>query len=358
MLNNRLSTLIARKLAQIISEEESLELDALLKQHPRNEEEVKYLEWYWQQHNEAAQEAAVKQAFEKVMLEVKRAPQESMKLSTTVRTNFFPWKRLVAAAIILGALIGTALVLRQSKRLLPENVSHIIHTKNGKQLSLTLEDGTLVHLNAASKLTYPDKFSTSKREVWLVGEAYFDVAGNADKPFIIHTPRLSINVLGTAFNVKAYPHDPVFETTLLRGAIEIVLNDEPTKKILLKPNEKFTFENSQIASVPVLQKDQLAVPPKISVGLAGKIPVINADSMLVETSWLNKRLVFKEQPFGALALQLERWYDVEIVFKREELKGYIFSGSFVDEPIEKALAAMQLTEDFKFEKEGHKITIY
>jgi transmembrane sensor len=112
----------------------------------------------------------------------------------------------------------------------------------GSRRSLLLPDGTHVWLNAGSRIHYdPDMLQKDARVITLSGEAFFDVARDKDRPFIIHTSKIAIRVLGTAFNVKAYPLDRVTETTLMGGSIELTINSKPYQKIILKPKEKFAL---------------------------------------------------------------------------------------------------------------------
>src|SRR5690606_31670859 len=113
-----------------------------------------------------------------------------------------------------------------------------IVAERGVRKQLVLPDGTKVWLNADSRLVYDGLLEGDTREVRLEGEAYFDVTRNVNRPFIITTDKISIRVLGTTFNVKAYPDDARTEATLISGEIELSVNDRPREKILMQPNEK------------------------------------------------------------------------------------------------------------------------
>ena len=115
--------------------------------------------------------------------------------------------------------------------------------RQGSRTHLTLPDGTMVWLNAGSRLSYGKNYNTATREVNLTGEAFFDVAHNTQKPFLIHTARIDVQVLGTSFNVKSYPTDRTTEATLIRGSIEVSIKDRPSEKIILRPDEKLVVAN-------------------------------------------------------------------------------------------------------------------
>ena len=110
---------------------------------------------------------------------------------------------------------------------------------------MLLPDGSTVWLNAGSRLTYDSLYGTTLREVTLSGEAYFDVVKNPKKPFIIHTGKINIRVLGTVFNVKSYPEEQTIETSLIKGSIEVSFPSQPSKKIILKPNQKLIIDKTE-----------------------------------------------------------------------------------------------------------------
>src|SRR4030095_9403678 len=121
-----------------------------------------------------------------------------------------------------------------------------VATKNGNRTKIVLPDGSQVWLNAGSNLDYNNlNFNKDVREVSLNGEAYFDVAKNAGKPFIIHTKKMDIKVLGTTFNVRSYSDEKITEAALIKGSIEVTLKDRKDQKIILKPNEKIIIPNEE-----------------------------------------------------------------------------------------------------------------
>lgn len=236
-------------------------------------------------------------------------------------------------------------------------VKHEIKTKYGSKTSMVLPDGTKVWLNAGSKMTYDDDYGTNIREVNLTGEAYFDVVKNARKPFIIHAGNINIRVLGTAFNVRCYPEEKNSETSLVRGSLEITMKDSK-EKFILKPNEKLTVSN------------RMAIPgtddrpsDKTNPGLSkseiqfGHLSIVPGDNSIVETSWVNNKLVFRSETFEEVALKMERWYDVSIVIKDDKLKERRLTGVFEDETVEQALDAIQLTTPFSYKTAGEQIII-
>ena len=229
----------------------------------------------------------------------------------------------------------------------------------GARTRLVLPDGTQVWLNSNSKLKYSEDFNVHSREVGLEGEAYFDVVKDAQRLFIVHAAAIDIKVLGTAFTVKSYPQDATIEATLLKGAIEIYRKDNPnTPRVILKANEKFVFNKHLPETTPAdhaLHAPSVPPPPDISINpIRANVP----DSEKVETAWLYNRLVFNGDSFKELAEKMERWYNVTIIFEDEELNKYRFGGAFVNETVEQALNALQLTANFTYKIKGNEIELY
>lgn len=269
---------------------------------------------------------------------------------------------IMAAAVLVFILFFTRSA--EVTEGLPKAAKSEVSTKNGSRSKITLPDGTQVWLNSDSRLVYDNEnFAAGIREVTLTGEAYFDVVKNTAKPFIIHTKKINIKVLGTAFNVKAYPEDKQTETSLIRGSIEVTIKNRPNDKIILSPNEKLIVENNEVVSrkakaVPVAARTELTadtVPPQVSVN---KLVYNPADNSIAETAWVNNRLVFRDESFEAVALKMERWYNAEIEIQGDELKQLRLNGIFMNETVNQALDALKISFAFKYRQEGQKIIIY
>ena len=163
----------------------------------------------------------------------------------------------------------------------------------GKNTSVKLPDGTIAYLNAGSKLMYPSSFNGNKREVFLIGEGFFDVTHNASKPFIVTTAELEVEVLGTKFNLSAYPSDKTVETVLVEGKVKI----NETKFSLLKNNH-------------ILEPNQQAVYYRKST----KTKIRKVDVMNYVT-WHEGYLNFNSTDLGNIVKKLERYYNIKIQIK-------------------------------------------
>lgn len=188
----------------------------------------------------------------------------------------------------------------------------------GKKFRLQLSDGTLVHLNAGTTLRYPVKFIAGEnRQVFLDGEAFFDVAKDKKHPFIVNADALNVRVLGTHFNVSNYPEDAATDVVLVEGSVGMYRSNEEfdaDKNTILKPGFKGSFnrENTLISTKAVITD--------------------------IYTSWINGGLTFRNMTFKNIITKLERRYNVTIINKNEKLANEKFNASFSDESIEKVMS--------------------
>ncbi len=269
---------------------------------------------------------------------------------------------LSAASVILAFLVGnfTGFFDRSEKQVAVYRVFHEVNVPLGSKSQLTLPDGTKIWLNAGSSLRYPVNFINGPREVYLEGEAYFDVTRDKSNPFYVKTTEISIRVLGTTFNVKSYREDKTIEATLVSGSIEIETfreKDGSKETIKLAPNQRITLSKDD-RRWSVLENLSESHP-----GLLKPLPVksiliekkINPES---EIAWKDKRLVFSNERFDNIIVKMERWYDVKINLADEQLKEYRYTGTFQDETIEQALEALRLATSFKYTINKNEIKIY
>lgn len=168
-----------------------------------------------------------------------------------------------------------------------------LETGRGKQLTVTLSDGTQVWLNASSKIEFPAHFEGNLREVSIRGEAYFEVAHNKQKPFIVHADGQQVKVLGTHFNVRDYQEETFNAVTLLEGAVEVASKDY--KPVRLKPADQFVQQHDHsIPSVQVLS---------------------NPESVI---AWKNGDFYFEDANAETIVKELERWYPVSIAITKQD----------------------------------------
>ncbi|MCU4174199.1 FecR family protein [Carboxylicivirga sp. N1Y90] len=180
-----------------------------------------------------------------------------------------------------------------------ELIYNTIKIPYGGEYNLRLSDGTIVWLNAGSELRYPVNFIGNKREVFIKGEGFFDVAHIVSSPFLVHTDYSTVKVYGTEFNVMSYSDDKIEQVTLVDGKVGININGKQT---LLKPGE------------------QAEVTPHSSV-----VAVKKVDTELY-TAWTGGELIFENMPLNELAKKLARWYKVDFFFANDGVSQKRFTG--------------------------------
>lgn len=261
------------------------------------------------------------------------------------------WRSMTAAAVVVLMLGGFGAYHYFYKRGPAREglVWQEKYTAKSAQSGLVLADGSTVALNVDSRLRYPVSFGGPTREVYLTGEAFFTIQKDPGHPFIIHTDKMTIRVLGTAFNVRCYPGDDVTETTLLQGSVEVTFPDRPADKIILKPTDKLVIRNEAAGAVAGDPGGSKKGSP--SPGAAVTKYALTAltyyparPNTIVETSWLDKKLVFDGEELQSVARRMERWFGVTIVIDNPALKHLPFTGLFEKEKIGEAMYALELSE--------------
>jgi len=336
---DRFSELLAKEFANALSPEEARELRSMLDDE-KLKDRYALLQLYLQDNATAGTEDDA--LFAKIQTRISEQEFPGAKEKKGSRTKFY-WKAASIAAVLL--LIFSVMF---SLFFLDITTNKQVATQRASKRTILLADGTKVVLNAESKLVYPESFTGKNREVTLIGEAYFDVTKDAERPFIIHTEKMDVRVLGTAFNVKSYPEDKFTEATLIHGRIEVTLKDRPSDRITLSPNEKLTIKNEPVEAAGDHHNDE---------ALAQITHLKKTDSHIAETSWMYDRIEFRNETFQEIARKLERTYDVRIRFRNDSLAMLKFTGSFEKEPVTNVLQALSLLEHFSFRVDGDEIVI-
>ncbi|MDO5979020.1 FecR family protein [Flavivirga spongiicola] len=206
----------------------------------------------------------------------------------------------------------------------------------GKIFQLALSDGTLVHLNAGTTIKYPVKFLRNRnREVFIDGEAYFEVTKDEDHPFVVNSKEMNIRVLGTKFNINSYSEDLVAHTVLVEGLVSVYDKDS-------------VYDENAILMAP----DQIAFWDKNDAKI--KIRNIDIDEYI---AWVDGRLVFKIRPFSEITKILERHFDVSITNNYKALDTQRFFAKFETETIEDILISFQNSYPFSYQMDGNNVII-
>ena len=209
---------------------------------------------------------------------------------------------------------------------------HKIVVPRGGEYTVELNDGTRVRLNADSELRFPVKFVGNERKVFLKGEAYFEVERDTSRPFRVdvHGDAI-IEVLGTEFNVNAYPENAEIFATLVLGKVRVAdLQTDST--VVLLPNQQAALSGAGI-----------------------NVKEVNPEDFI---SWINGRFYFEKMPLEEILIQLGRWYDLQVFWVNEELKSYEFTGAiWRDNTIRQTLDMIEKTTDVCFTVSGRTVTV-
>ena len=208
-----------------------------------------------------------------------------------------------------------------------------INVPYGGTYTVELCDGTKVYLNSGTTLEFPSRFDGKVRSVILKGEAYFDVARNVSKPFVVEVDEMKVKVLGTSFNVKSYVDEPGVYTTLVEGSVAIVRDGQPEKKI--KPGEQ-AYYNKGVGTLSIAEVD------------------VNEF-----TSWKDGLFYFKDIALEEILRIVSRWYDLEVFYMNQGAKSVIYSGKLpMYSSVEDVLRKFEISGDVRFELKGRTLTVF
>lgn len=360
MNDNRVIVLLTRKMTGEISKMEQQELVKLLAENPESTYYEEFIKELWskekdQQHDMQRSYQWHKKRHQE-QLDFDKADDEEGVAETKRKKSWLFSRKMIFYSVAASMLCVLVVGVLWSRFIAEKDTGNhtAIVAEKGVRKQWTLPDGTKVWLNADSRLSYNDFNIGKQRLVNLEGEAYFDVTKDKNKPFIIKTDKISISVLGTTFNVKAYPNEQRTEATLLTGAIELSVNDRPKEKIILKPSEKIAvINNGEIINTREKQGNNLVV----TISSLSKVHV-DDQAYIQETSWIDNKLIFENETIEELLPKLERWYNVTIHVSDPKINHYRYTASIAGENITQLLDAMQLVKPFQYTVEDNEIVIY
>lgn len=336
MINEELfTTLAARQLAGEATPAELQELEVLLQEHTVLQERYLILQQYFKEsayHSTSDTEQALQRTLSKI-----QSPSTETGLTSVItvrRTRFLRVIKWTAAAAAILLMFGISYLypFKQGvKQVAAADTAQWLQRENGKATRAVIElaDGSKIWLNADSKLTYPEVFSATSREVYLAGEAFFDVAGNPRKPFIIHLEKGTIKVLGTSFNIRAYDNEPV-QTSVKTGKVAFIPKYEDAGKkadtIFITPDEKVIYKIKDAAASIVKE-------------------ITSAED---DKAWTEGRLVFRDVTLEEISMELERTFGKKIVFTSEAPKHYHLTGSFQNNNLQDIMYYLARSKTFHY----------
>jgi transmembrane sensor len=312
----------------------------------------------WQSTPEGDADPELLEQFEILRNKFSLSSFEANKNRTSIRKILYATLKY-AALIIIG--FGIAWLTMYYKHIpIDKNIDQsftVIKVEYGSKSVINLPDGSKVHLNSGSTLSYSRNFGANERKVKLEGEGFFEVKKDAKHPFYVETKQVTVKVLGTTFNVKSYLDEDITETTLITGKVEIyqTKSDKKTVRLaVLKPNQKAIVRHQNISiDLTTSDKKQDKVVPAET-----KVIVEKQVEPEKDIEWKNNILVFNNEPFSDIIKKMERWYGVSINLKNNKLQQIRFSGKFDRESVLEVLDALKLIQPFQYDTHKNQITIY
>lgn len=247
--------------------------------------------------------------------------QPHAEIGAVPRRRFLAGFMRVAATLLLMLATGLSIYWYTVRQLAMPDM--VVAVEKGQKANVILPDGSKVWVNSDSRLTYGSRFNANERRLHLEGEAYFEVAPDKDRPFIVETNHLSVEALGTSFDVKNYEEEDHISTVLMTGKVKVASQKD---WMLLEPNEKLTFNKA--------------------TGAMRKSTIQDAAGY---ADWKFNLLSFRAETFERIVHTLERYYNTRIVFESESLKRYRFTGSIGNTSLESVLQILSLTSPLTYE---------
>lgn len=241
----------------------------------------------------------------------------------------FSWMKI--AAVLLPFLVLNVAFWMYSGTDNREAVNRDIYVPCGERMTVMLSDGTKVYLNADTKLTYPEQFVGKERKVSVEGEAYFEVKKDAKKPFIVDVSTMQIKVLGTSFNVNAYPSESKVLTTLDEGSVKIRNVQSNSFDYIMKPGETAIFEKE--TGTCIVQKNK---------------------NYKNESVWLKDVLIFNDTPLEDVLKILSRKYNVQFNVENKAIYAYTYTLRSEGESLQEILENMKHITPIKYERTNRK----
>ena len=241
------------------------------------------------------------------------------------KVTMVTWLQRVAAILFIPLLITFGI---QNLKPRPEEIARIIEVKTnpGMTTTVNLPDGSIVHLNSESRLSYPSFFNKEQRKVSLQGEAFFDVKKDPEHGFVISTPHeTKIEVLGTSFNVEAFEKDAFVSTTLIEGKVRFdYMKNQRTTAVLMKAGQKLTYDS-----------------------FSSQVQLIET-SGVTEIAWKDGKIAFQATPLPEALRLLEKRFNVTFVISNDRLRKEAFTGSFSHQRLERILEIFKISSNIKW----------
>ena len=280
---------------------------------------------------------------------------DNNRTKTKTNNKFLYWMPRIAAVFLLGVVFSAAVFYSVFINKNDKLVYQEIHTPAGSRTQVTLPDGSVIWLNASSSIRYNNQFGKKQREIILTGEAFFNVAANKSKVFVVRASELSIKAYGTSFNVKSYPDESTVEATLIEGSIGVTrtgIGKNKNDEVMLERNQRVVYYRP----VQSIEKDEIEEIPEQAEPVAVKRDENKLTYMISKgidpelfTSWKDGKLIIASENLDNIAIMLERKYDIKIHFENEKLEKLKFTGTIENETVEHVIEAIGIAAHIDYE---------
>lgn len=318
-------------------------LDRFIRMETIPEEELRLLEWfraegsrkeifayYRQRWEEAANTTMPREQQQGIFHRLKARIRETKPIRKQRTTFINRWVQYAAIALLCLGL-GAGITFFMQKFIMDEQTKEfVVKADKGQRASISLPDGTNVWLNSHTELIYTNHYGTKGRTVSLTGEAYFEVAPDAENRFIVKAGEMEIEALGTSFNIKAYREDRDITTTLFTGRVRAAT---ATEEVILDPDQYASFNRSR---------------QELTTGVT--------DSFYARM-WRENELAFESHTLEEIAVMLDRMYNVHIEFSSDKIKQYRFSGVIKNNSLDNVFEILSLTVPITYQSTEDTIRI-
>jgi ferric-dicitrate binding protein FerR (iron transport regulator) len=325
---NDIHQLIAKHFAGEISDEEMSQLRGWLESSAKNQLLFDDLKQAWQAMEIKSSNADKRRVLNRVK---DRIEAEQEKPVRRLFTN--SWYKVAASFALVLSLGATAGYQLSEPFSFVNTLGYEVQECDaGKHYNFLLADGTQVYMNGDSRLKYKPDLKGEQRKVYMEGEAFYDVARDESKPFVIEMEGANVKVLGTSFNIKAYPEDKTQETSVLSG--KVAFSDSHTdESIHLVPGQKGVIDHAEES-----------------------LESLDVDNQL-DIAWMKNHLNFDNTPLSEMAKTLYRSYGVKFKLTDGSLGDVKITASFENEKLDEVLKVLQMTNEFSCKKEGNTVFI-
>jgi transmembrane sensor len=342
--------LLARYLSGECSPEDVRTVESWLQENPEHQQSLEHMQRIWSTQETSAAPSDIDRLWADMAQRTGIAESTSVQSVPQMRTGSSKVLRLLTgplgmkqriwriAAVLLLMVVTPALIHRVTRTEIQVPVVPVMQSFEvapGKQANITLDDGSQITLDAGSVLSYPQKFTGNTREVTLEGAAFFEVTSNPAEPFIVHTGRAAVEVLGTAFNVQAWPTEEHTAVVVTEGRVEFRLADasRPEDSVILHPGAMSRLGPAGAPSSP---------------------QQVTVDEYL---SWRNQTRTFTSAPLREVLDQVERWYDISITVGDPETAKQRVTYHLNKQPLQDILSSLSLMTNLTYRQQGRTVTL-